>query len=355
MASPRREYRIGIAGFGGRGGGLARFWQGVPGARIVAVADPIPERLDAAETALGDAACYADHREMLAEANLDILTIGTTGPHHAAITHDACAQGVRGIYCEKPMACSLADADAMIADCKASGTVLLIGHERRWIEPILRVRAALKEGAIGRPTHGYVYWPTGRVGSNGTHFFDAINFMLDSEPVEVVGRVQRGLDLTRVDDHPVYRTRLVDDPGAQGFITYANGMRIALDCLNDVLLPYTYLFCGSRGRLDLEEVSWQLDYRAREADTRSHRDAWRVPARLDFPQSPPYVDGVAEQASYRELIACIETGARPTSSGEDGRLALETIVAFHLSSEAGMRPIALPLPESARQYQLTVH
>ena len=253
------------------------------------------------------------------------------------------------------MACSLADADAMIADCRASGTVLLLGHERRWMEPIVRMREAIKEGAIGRPTHGYVYWPTGRVGSNGTHFFDAINFMLDSAPVEVVGRVQRGLDLTRVDDHPVYRTRLVDDPGAQGFITYANGARIALDCLNDVLLPYTYLFCGSRGRIDLEEVSWRIDYRAREADTRSHRDAWRIPERRDFPQSPAYVDGVAEQASYRELLDCIETGARPTSTGEDGRLALETIVAFHLSSEAGMRPIALPLPASAREYQLTVH
>src|SRR3954451_22152580 len=76
MASARREYRVGLAGFGGRGAGLARFWQGVPGARIVAVADPIPERLDAAEAALGAVACYADHREMLEQADLDILTIG---------------------------------------------------------------------------------------------------------------------------------------------------------------------------------------------------------------------------------------------------------------------------------------
>jgi hypothetical protein len=64
---------------------------------------------------------------------------------------------------------------------------------------------------------------------------------------------------------------------------------------------------------------------------------------------------VAERASYRELLDCLATGARPTSSGADGRLALETIVAFHLSAEAGMRPVTLPLPEAAHAYQLTIH
>ena len=172
---------------------------------------------------------------------------------------------------------------------------------------------------------------------------------------QVVGRVQRGLDLTKVDDHPVYQTRLQDDPGALGFISYANGARIALDCLNDVLLRYTYTFRGTRGRLDLEELSWIVDYRARDADTRGHRDAWNVPARREFPPLLAYVDGVAERDGFRELLACIETGQRPTSSGEDGRAALETIVAFHLLSDAGMRPVTLPLPDAVRSYQITIH
>jgi predicted dehydrogenase len=355
MRSERGAYRVGLVGYGGRGQSLARFWRGVSEARIVAVADRISSLLDKAGEDLGAVARFPDHQSMLAHADLDVLTIATTGEHHAAVTHDAAAHGIRGIYCEKPMACAVADADAMIADCQASGTVLVIGHERRWMEQIRRVRQAIQEGAIGRPTHGYVYWPTGRVGSNGTHFFDAINFMLESVSVEVVGTVQRGLDLRKVDDHPVYRTRLLDDPGALGFITYANGVRIALDCLNDVLLPYSYTFCGTRGRIDFDEMSWDVDYRARDADTRSHRDVWQEVPRRAFPELPPYVDGEAEQAGYRELLHCLETGARPTSSGEDGRQALETIVAFHLSSEAGTRPITLPLPDSARSYQLTMH
>jgi predicted dehydrogenase len=327
-------------GFGGRGRGLARFWQGIANARIVAVADLIPELRDKAREALGDVAIFETHEDMLAKEDLDVVTIATTGRFHAAITHDVCVRGVRGIYCEKPMACSLADADQMIADCAASGTILTIGHERRWMEQITRVRSAIKEGAIGRPTHGYTYWATGRVGSNGSHFIDAINVMLDSN---------------RVEDHPTYRTRLTDDPGAMGFVTYADGFRMAVDCMNDVLLPYTYMFCGTKGRLDLEEIAWRVDYCARDEDTRSHRDAWKVPQRREFPPLPEYVDGVAEQAGYRELLDCIETGKRPVSSGEDGRSALETIVAFHRSADAGMRPIRLPLAPSARDYQLKIH
>lgn len=349
-----KEYRVGLVGWGGRGRTLAKHWQGVSNARLVAVADLSPQLLDAARETLGDIECYPDHRSMVEQANLDVVTVATTGQYHAAIVHDAAAAGVRGIYVEKPFACCLADADAMIADCRASGTVLMAGHQRRWMEQIVPIRDAIRAGAIGQPTHGYVYWATGRVGSNGTHFFDAINFILDSVPVEVVGRVQRGMDLTRVDDHPRFRTLMVNDPGAMGFITYANGTRIAIDCMNDVLLPYSYIFCGSRGRLELQEVSYEADYRARDEDTRSHVQSWTVPTRRDFP-IPAYVDGTAEQVGYRELLNCIETGAQPTSSGEDGRLALEMIVAFHLSSDAGMRPIALPLDQSARDYQLKIH
>ena len=56
----------------------------------------------------------------------------------------------------------------------------------------------------------------------------------------------------------------------------------------------------------------------------------------------------------RELLRCIETGARPTSSGEDGRLALETIVAFHLSAQNNMQPVRLPIPEPGRSLTLTI-
>ena len=353
MARANGAYRVGVVGYRGRGRGLARYWQGVEGAKLVAVADDTPEHLEAARAELGEINTYPLHTDMLESEELDIVTVGTRAKFRPPIIRDVAASGVRGIYAEKPMANSLADADAMIDQCKASGTVLTIGHQRRWSKQIRAVRQHIKDGRIGTPTHGSIYWGTARVGSNGTHFFDALNFILDSTPVEVVGKVSRQLS-TKLDADPEWSERLAADPGAFGFIIYANGVRMAVDCMSDVLLPYTYMFCGTRGRLDVFERGWQVQYRARSSDVRSIRDAKENYVQTEIPPLPVWVDDEAVQSGYRELMECIETGARPTSSGEDGRLVLETIVAFHISSDAGMTPVRLPLPESARSYRLTI-
>src|SRR5215510_7778024 len=94
--SSRPAYRVGLVGYR-RGRALAEAWQGVEGARLVAVADLLPERRAQAQAELGEVECYPDHRAMLAAADLDVLTIATTGPSHAGIVHDAVGQGVRGI------------------------------------------------------------------------------------------------------------------------------------------------------------------------------------------------------------------------------------------------------------------
>src|ERR671924_598918 len=86
MGTPRHEYRVGLVGFGGRGRGLARFWQGISNAHIVAAADLIPARRDQARGALGDVALYETHQDMLTKEDFDIVTIATTGHVHAAIT-----------------------------------------------------------------------------------------------------------------------------------------------------------------------------------------------------------------------------------------------------------------------------
>jgi predicted dehydrogenase len=358
MPATGSGYRVGVVGLGGRGRQIAEHWRGVPGAELVAIADLVPERIDQTRELVGDIDAYASHSEMLDNANLDVLTIGTTGQFHAQITRDACARGIKAIYCEKPMANSLADADAMIEVCREHDVILQIGHQRRWLKSINALRNAIKEGAIGLPTHGFVYWPTGRVGSSGTHLFDAINYILDSEPVAVSGRLQRGLDLSRVDEHPVYKTVSHLDPGVYGYITYANGARIAIDGCFDVLLPITYAFAGTRGRIELDELSSRIELETRDSDTRSHNEARRLPLNMrDFPRPEPEANGEPEGKGYREMLACIESGARPASAGEDGRMALEIIVAFHLSDEAGGAEISLPLPAdvNVRRKQLTIH
>ena len=70
---------------------------------------------------------------------------------------------------------------------------------------------------------------------------------------------------------------------------------------------------------------------------------------------PPLVIGESEKVGYRELMQCIETGETPTSSGEDGMKALEIVVGFHLSSQSGGGPVALPIPGPDRGFEMELH
>ena len=156
-----------------------------------------------------------------------------------------------------------------------------------------------------------------------------------------------------MDDSPLTET-LNHDPGAMGFITYENGARIAVDLMADSTLPYTYMFCGTKGRIDLHESGeWRVDYHARDKDSRAFRN--RAPLiKRDF-NVPAFDDNAAAQGGYRDLMRAIETGSPTASSGEDGRLALEIIVAFHQSSDAGMKAVSLPLDDSMRGKLLDIH
>ena len=350
MADSGREYRVGQVGYRGRGKGLAEYWRGVEGAKLVAVADLIGEHLENALAEFPDIATYPDHNAMLDEADLDVVVVATAPKFRLPIVEDSAGK-VRGIYMEKPIASSLAEADTMIQQCRDGGTVLTIGHQRRWSRDWLWIRDAIRDGAIGRPTHGWLTWPLGRIFANGTHFLDSINFVLDSRPTEVRGTLDfgPGKEMEGADPY-LLQSVMSFDPGARGFITYANGARIAVDGQNDVMLPFTHIFAGTRGRIQHESGA-PIDYRARDVDTRDLRE--RAPViKRDLPETPELEQGEAESEGYRELLRCIETGAPSTSSGEDGRLAMEIIVAFHLSHEAGGKPVSLPLSGAALNYTL---
>jgi predicted dehydrogenase len=348
------EIEVGQIGYRGRGRELAPFWSDVEGARLAAVADMVPEHIEDARTEFPDIAVYGSHAEMLEAERLDIVVIATSPHFRAPIVKDVAASDVRGIYMEKPIANSLAEADVMIEQCRAGNTVLSIGHQRRWTPRVRHVRDAIEDGAIGRPTHGLSYWTAGRIGSNGTHFLDMINFVIGSDPVEVTGTVHHGTDREHTDYNEALEERMAKDPGAIGQVRYANGYRHLIYCMPDVLLPHTHMFCGSRGRIDVFEMDEEdVLYRARDEDTRDMRSRSTLTPR-DL-GTPPVVAGEAETNGYRELVDCIRTGRPSTSSGEDGLMALEIVVAFHLSSEAGGSPVALPIPTKDRGYEMQLN
>ena len=76
---------------------------------------------------------FADWREMLrAAAPLDIVSIATYTPVHAEITQVAIEAGARAIYCEKPIAATVAEAEGMLSACNEADALLVINHNLRF-------------------------------------------------------------------------------------------------------------------------------------------------------------------------------------------------------------------------------
>ena len=124
----------------------------LPGSELVAVCDASLDRAEAFAARFGGRA-FADVETMLAKSGAEVVSICTPHPGHAEPAILAAQAGVH-VLVEKPMAASLADCDAMLAAARAGGIKLGVVSQRRWFEPVRRVKDAIDAGKIGSPALG---------------------------------------------------------------------------------------------------------------------------------------------------------------------------------------------------------
>jgi myo-inositol 2-dehydrogenase / D-chiro-inositol 1-dehydrogenase len=125
------------------GGSLARR---IPGARLVAVADPAPGSAER----LGADRAYTDPAEAFADPAVDAVVIAAPARFHADLVVAAARAG-KAVFCEKPMALSLPDADRAIDAARAAGVLLQVGFNRRFAPDWQAGRALLDDGRLGTP------------------------------------------------------------------------------------------------------------------------------------------------------------------------------------------------------------
>lgn len=119
-------------------------------AELVAIADPAPGAAAKLADKLGVDASYTDVAAMLAQPGLDAVIIATPARFHTNVLVQAAEAG-KAIFCEKPMALTLEDADRGIAAAKAAGVPLQVGFNRRWDQAFSEGRAAIDAGKVGAP------------------------------------------------------------------------------------------------------------------------------------------------------------------------------------------------------------
>ena len=316
----------------------------MPRAKVVAGTNRGRERLEAFGRKWGVSALYHDHREMLEKENLDIVCVATHPELHEDEVVDAAEAGVKGIYCEKPIAISLAEADAMIDACNRAGAVLLINHSRRWDPAYHKARELIEEGAIGDliTVVGYCQggkpFPSWRADEEGpllhdaTHTFDLFRYFA-GEVDWVSGTAVRRKRPFRVEDDSVSIVQF-----KSGVTGVAIVNELSEYSFGNVELQGTHgkIIMGGMGHsVWTTERSPYMEY-----ENRSEVD-WQQLVPGSFPEVPQ-VSNVLEAA--KDIIECMETGKTPLGSGYDGRAALEIIMAIYESQRGGNVKISLPLP-----------
>lgn len=145
-------YRVGVIGLGLMGDVHVRAFQGHPDFQVVAVCDPNPAVLEGIADAQKVSARYASPHELVEKEELDILTIATPPRHHAELAIAGFERGWH-VLCEKPMAMSVAEAEAMVAAARAAKRVHILGHQSRFNPVRARIRELIRDGYIGTPRH----------------------------------------------------------------------------------------------------------------------------------------------------------------------------------------------------------
>ncbi len=144
-----------------------------PNCQLVAFFDVVPERAKALAEQYGGVAY--DSIEALLASDVDAVSVCVANAYHAQASIQALKAG-KHVLCEKPMATTPEDCEAMVAAAKAAGKFLMIGQNQRLAKAHVKAREIIESGEMGRvitfETHFAHPGPEGWTGVRDSWFFD---------------------------------------------------------------------------------------------------------------------------------------------------------------------------------------
>jgi predicted dehydrogenase len=162
--------RIGVLGAGFAGSMHAHSALAIDDARLVAVAAETPDEAAPLAKDCG-ARVEATAETLCAAEDIDLVIVATPTYLHAKHAI-AAARAHKHVFCEKPLARTLADAEAMVRACDEARVSLAVGHVVRFFPEYRRAKELLDAGALGRPAMGTMTRGNFAVGSARGWYLD---------------------------------------------------------------------------------------------------------------------------------------------------------------------------------------
>jgi myo-inositol 2-dehydrogenase/D-chiro-inositol 1-dehydrogenase len=330
--------RFGLIGAGRIGRKHAETVAALPTAALVGVADTNEALAQAAAAAASreggpPVAVVTDHRSLLDDPAVDALLIAAPTNLHASLIAEAAAAG-KQIFCEKPIALTVAEADQALDAVRRAGVKLQIGFQRRFDPAYERAHAAIRAGELGRlfflrsttrdpepPPEEYLRASPSLFTDTAIHDLDMLRWLAGAEITEVHAL---GAALVREAhaEHGLTDTAVLS-------LRFANGALGVIDNCWQAVYGYDVRaeVLGAAGAIEVgharETALLRLDRRG---------------ATADYPYW--FLDrfGAAYEREIAEFARCVAEDTAPRASGEDGRQALAAALAAAQSAREG-RPV----------------
>ena len=361
MDNSYRACVIGRTGRGGYGHNIEDAFTGHPRVTVVAVADDDRDAAAAVAERLGAPRSYGDWQAMLAQEQPDLVAIGPRWVDARREMVVACAgAGVRGIFCEKPFAASLADADAMVAACAQAGTRLQMAHQLRVTGQIMQAYELVRRGEIGEVVALYGRGKEDTRGGGedfivlGVHILNLMRWF-GGDAQWAFGRVAVGdRDALPGDVHeagePVGPICGDNVAALWGFPGGAVGR---FDSRRDQARGYSrmsLLVQGSEGAVSIINDGERRVHISRRSLHDPDACAWEPIRDPEWPAVPPEQRMTAgNRLLAADLISAIEEGREPICGATDARAITEMIVSAYASHIARAR---VELPMAADEHPL---
>jgi myo-inositol 2-dehydrogenase/D-chiro-inositol 1-dehydrogenase len=327
--------RIGVVGTGRIGTFHAQtLARRVPEADLVGVADARPGGATALAAELGVRE-FDTPTALITSPDIDAVVIAASSTAHADLVVEAAAAG-KAVFCEKPMAMTLADADRAITAAEAAGVPLQVGFNRRFAADFVAAKAVVDRGGVGTPQllrsvtrdpgladPGAV--PPGTIFTQTLiHDFDLLNWMNSGARAVEVSAMADALVAPDFKDAGLLDTAVVTiryDNGAIAVAEASFSATYGYDVRAEVFGSAGMVTAGEQAVGSMRHYSAQgLTRRTVRGDTALFGDAY-----------------TAELAHF---VDCARTGATPAVTGHDARAALAIALAC-ITSVQERRPVRL--------------
>ncbi len=317
--------------------------------RVVALVDIIPgkARRFMEEFGLSCDTCE-DHRDILPRQDIDLVDVCTPPFAHAQISINALRSG-KNVVCEKPMAASLEECDAMLRARDESGRLLSIIAQNRFRKPIRDLKALLDSGIAGKVRHAeidsfwwrahcyYDLWWRGTWEKEGggctlnhaVHHIDMLGWMmgLPNRITSVLANTAH--DNAEVEDLSV---SVMEYPGALATVTasvvhHGEDQKLVFQCEKArISAPYDVF----------ASVPQPNGFPLKVSDEAFEKQA------ADYLASLPPLRYEHHTGQLDNVLTAVEKGEKPAITGEDGRRTIELITAIYKAG-SGRMPVEFPL------------